>query len=189
MDFTFSIKENVHTLIMRTHIHTRTHTLSLIISKRIQLTAIRGFMSASAMPLCSVTRCKVDQGPLYPARSRGILEAPTKKKKRRGPLASESNSAVRRFFPLPPPSLSLSLSPLSFQLCLFLCFSSARYTQRVLVARRRYTSTLCPQEQPNSDDRRSLRNRFVRPSLVHPKLPVLDLDSLYTALEASCIFD
>ncbi|KAF3420015.1 hypothetical protein E2986_11343 [Frieseomelitta varia] len=61
------------------------------------LTAIRGFMSASAMPLCSVTPCKVDQGPLYPVRSRGILEAPTKKKKRRGPLASEKFIGIYLF--------------------------------------------------------------------------------------------
>lgn len=40
------------------------------------LTAIRGFMSASAMPLGSVTPWKVDQGPLYPHGKQGDTWGP-----------------------------------------------------------------------------------------------------------------
>ena len=169
---------------MRTHTHTHTHTLSLspfrFKDNRIQLTAIRGFMSASAMPLCSVTPCKVDQGPLYPARSRGILEAPTKKKKkRRGPLASESNSAVRRFSPPLPPVPPVPLP------CPFNCVRFSVSPVHVTPSASSFLVDPLPSGQPNSDDRRSLRNRFVRPSLVSARptvVPscVLDLDSWYT---------
>lgn len=64
-------------------------------------------MSASAMPLCSVTPWKVDRSHLYPWEKQGdIRGAPTKK--RRGPLSSESNSVVRRFLPSPPDLVFLS---------------------------------------------------------------------------------
>lgn len=50
--------------------------------KRSVLTAIRGFMSASAMPLSSVTPWKVDRSHLYPREKQGdiLAEAPTKRR-------------------------------------------------------------------------------------------------------------
>jgi hypothetical protein len=63
-------------------------------------------MSASAMPLCSVTPWKVDRSHLYPWEKQGDIRGGTKK--RRGPLSSESNSVVRRFLPSPPGLVLLS---------------------------------------------------------------------------------
>ena len=82
------------------------------------LTAIRGFMSASAMPLGSVTPWKVDQGPLYHHEKQGDSWGPHEEET--GGLSSESNSAVRRFSP---PPLHFA-PPLSFQLCSLLSFSA-----------------------------------------------------------------
>lgn len=49
--------------------------VSIGMKKRNVLTAIRGFMSASAMPLSSVTPWKVDRSHLYPREKQGDIRA------------------------------------------------------------------------------------------------------------------
>lgn len=61
-----------------------TYTVSLTVSRNEKktLTAIKGFMSASAMPLSSVTPWKVDRSHLYSREKQGdTRKAPTKKRR------------------------------------------------------------------------------------------------------------